>query len=87
MLSYALKEEERLAKEELEKRLFPLWLANYAVAKIKGDELTMSYEEFLKKTLNSANTPEEQTEKAVRTAEQIEAELMQLVEMDRKKGG
>lgn len=85
MLSYAQKEEERLAKEALEKDLRPLWLISYAIAKFKGDELSMSYDEFLKATLSTEETPV--PKKIGRTAQEIEAELMQLVEIDKKKGG
>lgn len=84
MLSYARKEEERIAKEALEKQLLPLWLVNYAVAKFKGDELSMSYDEFLKATLSSEETPA--PKKTVRTAAEIEADFMRLVEIDKSLG-
>ena len=86
MLSYARKQEERIAKESLIKQLLPLWLAHYAVAKLKGEPY-MSYDAFMNKTLNDEKPPEEHIKKSERTAAEIEAELMQFVEIDRKKGG
>ncbi len=72
----------------MEKRLFPLWLVNYAVSSVKGTELSMGYDEFLKNIFdeNSKDTfttvPEQK-----RTAEDIMDELMPFVEADQKKGG
>lgn len=88
LLSFAYKEEERAQKAEIEKRLFPLWLVNYAVAKVKGGELEMDYEQFLKAVF-SPQTPAPKATKAkkVKTADEIMAEFMPLVEADRKKGG
>ena len=79
----------RAQKAELEKRLFPLWLVNYAVAKVKGGELEMDYEQFLKLVFSDETPAESRPTKQQkkRTADEIMAELMPLVEADRKKGG
>lgn len=84
LLSYARNEEEQLEKLEREKQLFPLWLANYALAKLKGDEEIMDFEDFIKQTFKpGAPTPKKQK----RTAEDIMAEFMPVVEADKKRGG
>lgn len=82
MLSYARKEEEQLAKLEAEKQLFPLWLANYVVAKLKGDEVNMDFEEFINECLKPGRP---QPKKPKRTANDIMAELMPLVEADKNR--
>jgi len=88
LLSFAYKEEERAQKAEIEKRLFPLWLVNYALAKVKGGELEMDYEQFLKTVFSTQPAPTTQTKREKkRTADEIMAEFMPLVEADRKKGG
>lgn len=87
MLSFAYNEEKRKAKEKLEDKLFPLWLANYAVSKMRGEAVKiMDFEEFLQSTLEADEAPPKKP-KNQRTAEDIMAELMPLVEADRKKGG
>lgn len=90
MLSFAYNEEKRKAKEKLEDKLFPLWLANYAVSKIRDESAEiMDFEEFLQSTLDAETAPQKKQvkQKKQRTAEDIMAELMPLVEADRKKGG
>lgn len=89
MLSFAYKEEERAQRAELEKRLFPLWLVNYAVAKVKGGELEMDYEQYLKLVFSDETPadPRPTKKQNKRTADEIMAEFMPLVEADRKKGG
>lgn len=84
LLSFANREERRKAERETEKRLFPLWLATYAITKIRdpGAEV-MEYEAFLKECLS----PPGKTEKTKRAPEDIVSEFMPLVEADRKKGG
>ena len=84
MLSFAYKEEKNTQKAELEKRLFPLWLVNYAVAKIKPGLEVMEYDEFIKFVLSDAPVPQPQAEKN-RTAEDIMAELMPLVKADKRR--
>lgn len=86
MLSFAYKEEARLRKEELEKRLFPLWLANYAVSKLTGAGEVMDFEEFMETTLSGA-AAQSAAPKKQRTTEDILAELMPFVEADKKRGG
>lgn len=87
MLSFAYNEEKRKAKEKLENKLFPLWLANYAVSKMHNESAEiMGFEEFLQCTLEADKAPQKK-QKNQRTAEDIMAELMPLVEADRKKGG
>lgn len=85
LLSFAYKEEERQYKADLEKRLFPLWLANYAVSKLKGGEVAMDYEEFLASVFNKPGTPK--PKRKIKTADEIVAEFMPLVEADKQKGG
>ena len=87
MLSYARKQEKRLAKEALEKQLLPLWLIDYAVSRINGEMPTMNPQEFLEKALIPDNAPEEHVGKSERTAEDIKADFMRLVEIDKMKGG
>lgn len=70
----------------MEKRLFPLWLVNYAVTNIKGEEAPMSYEEFLMSIFNETHNDSEVHEKE-RTAQDIMDELMPFVKADQKKGG
>lgn len=87
MLSFAYNEEKRKAKEKLEDKLFPLWLANYAVSKMRDESAEiMDFEEFLQSTLEAGEAPPKKQKKQ-RTAEDIMAEFMPLVEADRKKGG
>ena len=88
LLSFAYKEEERQQKEKLEKQLFPLWLANYAIAKIKNEGEIMGFEELVKKVLDE-NTPHTSAPKKEkkRTAEDIMAHFAPIVEADKKKGG
>lgn len=84
MLSYARNEEEHIQKEELEKRLFPLWLANYTVAQLNGSEI-MDYEAFILQTLAQQNKPMKQ--KVQKTADDITAEFMPIIEAYRRKEG
>lgn len=87
MLSFAYNEEKRKAKEKLEDKLFPLWLANYAVSKMRDESAEiMDFEEFMQSTLEASGVPSKK-QKEQRTAEDIMAEFMPLVEADRKKGG
>lgn len=87
MLSFAYNEEKRKAKEKLEDKLFPLWLANYAVSKMRDESAEiMDFEDFLQSTLEAGKAPSKEQIKQ-RTAEDIMAELMPLVEADLKKGG
>lgn len=85
LLSFAQKEEKRIEREALEKRLFPLWLANYALGKLHGAEV-MDYEEFISQTLKPETAPIKPTKKR-KTADEIIAEFMPIVEADRRKGG
>ena len=87
MLSFAYNEEKRKAKEKLEDKLFPLWLANYAVSKMRDESAEiMDFEEFMQSTLEASGAPSKK-QKEQRTSEDIMAEFMTLVEADRKKGG
>ena len=87
MLSFALKEEERIAKERVEDKLFPLWLAHYALAKMQDSNAeVMNYDEFMHTTLDSDTKTPKKAEKK-RTSEDIIAELMPFVEADKMKGG
>ena len=86
LLSYARKEEAAAQKLELEKRLFPLWLVNYAVSKIKPGLEVMEYDEFIKPVFSDSDAPQPKAKKE-RTAEDIMAEFMPFVEADKKRGG
>lgn len=85
LLSFAHNEEKRLEKHEIEKQLFPLWLANYLIAKLQGAEQVMDFEEFMKLTTSPGEAPKPKIQK--RTAEDIMAEFMPLVEADKQRGG
>lgn len=89
MLSFAYKEEARAQKAEIEKRLFPLWLVNYAVAKVKGGEVAMDYEQFLATVFSDEQPAQVRTarKEKKRTPEEIMADFMPMVEADRRKGG
>ena len=75
-----------MQKAELEKRLFPLWLINYALSKVKPGIEAMEYDEFIKAVLSDESTIQLKTD-TKRTAEDIMEELMPLVEADKRKGG
>ena len=83
LLSFATEEEKRLEKAEQEKRLFPLWLANYALAKLQGSE-AMDYETFINQTFSEVPPPAPKKEKS---ADDITAEFAPIIEADRRKGG
>lgn len=88
LLEFAVKEEERKAKREQEKELFPLWLVAYGISKLKNTPM-MSFEEFL-------NTARKETEPTAantqikpntqRTADEILSDFTPFIEADRKRG-
>jgi hypothetical protein len=82
LLSYARKEEKQLAKLETEKQLFPLWLSNFVVAKLKGDEVNIDFEEFVNECLKPGKP---QPKNAKRTAEDIKAEFMPIIKADKNR--
>lgn len=82
LLSFAYKEEARILKTEAEWRLFPLWLANYALARMRGDESVMEYGQFLESVFSGKKETA-----AKKTAEEIEQDLLRFVKADREKGG
>ena len=86
LISYARKKEEIKLKADLEKRLFPLWLANYVAAKIKGEEC-IGYDKFIKSTLIEPNTSikEQNADKTEHTGDDILAEFMPLINADRER--
>lgn len=87
LLSFAYGEEKRKAKEKLEDKLFPLWLANYAVSKMRDEQAeVMDFEEFLRSTFEADEAPPKKSQKQ-RTAEDIIADIMPFVEADKKKRG
>ena len=69
--------------------MLPLWLVKFAITKIKDENAeVMSFEEFIAETTGSGLQQVAKPAKtAKRTAEEIMAELMPLVELDQKKGG
>lgn len=75
-----------MQKAELEKRLFPLWLVNYAVSQIKPGLEVMDYPEFLALVLSDEPAPQPKA-KQKKTAEEITAHFMPFVEADKRKGG
>lgn len=90
MLSYAESEERRLEKLEKEKQLFPLWLANSLVAKLKGTEEPMDFEDYINECLEKPQT--QKHKKAIKkterkTADEILAEFAPIIEADTKRGG
>lgn len=84
LLSFAHGEEERLERQEREKQLFPLWLANYAVSKLQGGEEVMDFEAFVEQTLKPGAPP---PKKKTKTAEEILAEFAPMIEADKQRGG
>ena len=73
LLRYANAREKEELEKDLEKRLFPLWLANYAVAKMKGNE-TVEYGDFLNKVYDRTSDISPAPSKK-KTAEEILAEF------------
>lgn len=90
LLSFAYKEEERKAKNELAKQLLPLWLARYAADIANGDKPAMSFSEFLNTTIQvdkeQENSPARKHLKE-RSLKEIEAEFAPIIAADRKRGG
>ena len=87
LLSFARSEEERLDKIEREKQLFPLWLANYALARLQGNAEIMDFEAFIAQATAPGKPEAPQKKKEKRTAEEILAEFAPIVEADKKRGG
>lgn len=84
MLYTLYQNQRRREKIELEKQLFPLWITNYALAKLQGNNEIMDFETFVNQTFE----PEDPCKKKhKRTAEDILADIMPIVETDRKRGG
>lgn len=79
-MSFAYQEEARILKAETERRLFPMWLANYALAKLRGDESVMEYGQFLESVFSGKKEPP-----AKKTAEEIERDLLRFVKTDRRR--
>lgn len=86
LLHHAEREEQRKERDELEKRLFPLWLANYALSKMNGGEV-MDYDEFIARSLDTGQADRREERAPKRTAEEIMKDFAPLVAADRKKGG
>ena len=84
LLSYARNEEERLERQEREKQLFPLWLANYALSKLQGNAEVMDFEAFINQTMQTKETPPPEKK---RTAEEIMAEFAPIIAADKQRGG
>ena len=85
LLEYALQEEQRQAKREQEKQLFPLWLVAYGVSRLKNTPI-MSFEEFLNSSRQSAANDAVKKPISKRTAEEILSDFAPLIEADRKRG-
>lgn len=75
-----------MQKAEIEKRLFPLWLVNYAVSKIKPGLEVMDYAEFVASVLSDEPAPQPKAEQK-RTAEDVMADFAPIVAADKQKGG
>ncbi|GEM_PF-1695602 len=88
LLSFAYKEEKRKAKDELAKQLLPLWLVKSAPAIIRGEEVPISFSDFIDMTAGaSTDTKPVKKPRTKRSPEEIEAEFMPIVRADRQKGG
>lgn len=85
LLEYALQEEQRQAKREQEKQLFPLWLVAYGVSRLKNTPI-MSFEEFLNSSRQSAANDAVKKPISKRTAEEILSDFTPFIEADRKRG-
>lgn len=81
LLSFALEEEKRREKEELEKKLMPIWLISYALAHYKGDEI-IDFEAFMNETLKPSNRPTLKN----KTGDQIIADFAPFVNADKMRG-
>ena len=83
LLDFAVAEEKRKQEAEDKKQLTKLWLAHFIVKKI-AKETPMTYEEFLSENLKPV--PEKSTAapkpRRKRSAEEIMAEFMPIVERD-----
>lgn len=67
--------------------MFPLWLANYALEKMRNPTAEiMDFEEFIMATMNEASKPKTKKKK-MRTAEEILNEFMTIAEADMQKEG
>ena len=72
------------ARKETEKRLFPLWLANYVASKIKGEE-TLEYGDFLMKTMQKTSENEEKpAHSEKKSAEEIMSDFERFLPADWK---
>lgn len=72
----------RIRREETEKQLRPLWIANWAISRLNGGTGDISYEDFLKEIFEQP-TPKPSN----RSPEDIMKEFMPFVEAERAKGG
>ena len=68
------------AEREAERDIMPLWLANFILQSIKGQE-PISFDDFL----NSVKPGAAQKTKNARTAEQITSDIMPFIEADRRR--
>lgn len=83
LLDFAVAEEKRKQEAEDKKELTKLWFVHYIVAKL-GKQQPMEYQEFMEKSLNSAE-PASDTKpnpSKKKSAEEIMAEFMPIVERD-----
>ena len=67
-------------KKEIESRTFPLWLANFAVCKMKGTE-SISFDNFLAAIEQSVDGKPEK--ESGRSGEEILAEFTHIIEAQR----
>lgn len=84
LLSFALKEEERIERNDTIKELLPLWIAGHAISRLKNEDF-ISFEDFIQQTIPGEASPKTEP-KRKRTAEEIMAEFEGIIEADRKRG-
>ena len=84
LLSFARKREEQEHIKAVTDKLFPLWLANYALARWRGGELEMDYQTFLEETLSGRRETDERRETGTkRTADEIWTDFEEIIAADK----
>lgn len=82
LLDFAVAEEKRKQEAEDRKELTKLWFVHYIVAKL-GKQQPMEYKDFMEQSLNSAEPASTSKRKpSKKSAEEIMAEFMPIVERD-----
>lgn len=88
LLEYARKQETAERREELEKRVFPLWFFNYIASQITRTS-SIPYDEFISEVLDGAAPHKSGEAKPSKSKEEqaadILAEFAPLIEADRER--